>query len=402
MGKVKIGLYVPHIAKGGAGRAVSRISKILNLIYDVHIILLSSETLDFEYAGKVINMDLPSVRENLIKKVFREIKRIRKLKKIKKQNELKLVISFLDIANIANIMTRTKKCKAIVSVRGSIIYNKADGRTAAIKNILLKKMYKKADKIIAVSKVIRSDIIDICKVEESKVVTIYNPYDIDEIEKLSREKIDSDTAKFIYGGKVIIAAGQFVFQKGFWHLLKAFKLVNMKHSDTKLLLCGVGHQQKKIENLVHDLGLTGSVKLLGFQQNLFKYLKISDVFVLSSVSEGFPNVLVEAMICENVVVAADCKSGPREILFEVPHLKKDVTCIQRADYGILTPALTPSENWQADYIETCDKYLADAIILSLSCEEVQSRFAKQGIQRASAFRNEICADNYCNVINNLL
>ena len=83
------------------------------------------------------------------------------------------------------------------------------------------------------------------------------------------------------------------------------------------------------EKLIQELHLEKLVMLLGFKENPFSYLSRSDVFVLSSISEGFSNVLVEAMACGCPVVSTDCPTGPGEIL-------------DRGKYGYLVPVGDPT------------------------------------------------------------
>ena len=77
---------------------------------------------------------------------------------------------------------------------------------------------------------------------------------------------------------------------------------------------GEGEKREELENLVRELNLEEYVSMPGFVDNPYAYMSKSDVFVLSSLQEGFGNVLVEAMACGANVVSTDCPSGPFEIL----------------------------------------------------------------------------------------
>jgi glycosyltransferase involved in cell wall biosynthesis len=97
-------------------------------------------------------------------------------------------------------------------------------------------------------------------------------------------------------------------------LIKAFKEVIEILPETRLLIIGEGPDRNKLLNLIRELGIENRVQISGIKRNPFKYLSRANVFVLSSVSEGFGNVILEAMVCGCPVVSTDCPSGPREII----------------------------------------------------------------------------------------
>ena len=115
---------------------------------------------------------------------------------------------------------------------------------------------------------------------------------------------------------IIIAAGRLAPEKGFIDLIRAVKIVNDSKPVRLVILGGdEDHELKaRLLTLVDSLQLLDRVQLLGFQPNPYKFFSRSNVFVLSSYSEGLPNVLVEAMACGCPVVSTDCPTGPREVL----------------------------------------------------------------------------------------
>ncbi len=400
--KIKLGLFIPFLAAGGAGRAVCRISELLADDYDLFLIVFDEEKIDFTYKGKIVNMDLGSIEENILKKLLRSLKRVRALKKIKKQFALDVVISFLDISNICNILSRTKSCRTVTSVRGNIYGYKADGLTDSIKKAVLSMIYRKSDLIIAVSKLIRKNLIRTFALREDRVITIYNPFDGRQIKNAAKLDIDITTKNFIKEKTVVLAVGQFVFAKGFWHLIKAFKQVSDAIPDAVLVICGEGDQKSKIERLIKDLHLDGRVILPGYRKNIFAYMNAADIFVLSSITEGFPNVLVEAMTCGLPVIAADCASGPREIIMPDTPIDESVTDIIKADYGILVPKMVPEENWDAGRMDETDYKLGEAMVTLLSDEALRMHYRNVSIKRAGFFDNETCRKAYVGAINQII
>jgi len=84
----------------------------------------------------------------------------------------------------------------------------------------------------------------------------------------------------------------------------------------RLIILGEGEDRAALENLVGELGLAEDVALPGFRDDAMAYMSSSAIFVLSSVWEGLPTVLIEALAAGAPVVSTDCPSGPREILQE--------------------------------------------------------------------------------------
>ena len=82
----------------------------------------------------------------------------------------------------------------------------------------------------------------------------------------------------------------------------------------KLLIIGRGVNKYKISNYIKENNLKNNVKILPFQNNPFKYLIMSDLFILTSKFEGLPNVLLEAAVLKKFIISTNCPTGPREIL----------------------------------------------------------------------------------------
>ena len=144
-----------------------------------------------------------------------------------------------------------------------------------------------------------------------KSIVIYNPLNKNEILLKSKEKINF---KFFDKKDLkIINIARFTDQKDHITLLKAFKEVQKK-IKTKLILIGYGTNKKKIIDFINYHNLNKNIKILGYQDNPYKYLKISDLFILSSIYEGLPNVLLEAITFKKFVISSNCPTGPAEIL----------------------------------------------------------------------------------------
>lgn len=393
----KIGLLISTLNAGGAERVVSRLSKILSSDYEIYLILFEDTYIKYEYAGTLVNLDVKSSK-NFFKQLISPIMRIKKLKQIKKDIGLDMVISFLDSPNIVNVLAKSAKCKTIISIRNYTEIDKKQNMKVNILNFIIGKLYKKADKIIAVSKLIKDNVVEKYKIDYEKVEVIYNPYDIDEITELSQEKIEIENREFMKSDKILISVGRQMYQKGYWHLIKAFSLVKVSHPDVKLVFVGREEQKEQIVNLIRMLNLQNDVLIVGHNSNPFKYIKKSYAYILTSLFEGFPNALVEAMACACPVIASDCKSGPREILDEKQDIHKKIEQPEYASYGILVPELSMKEDWNNKSCDNTERKLAEAIIKLLDDKEIYNEYKRKSIMRAKEFSFEECRIKYQNLI----
>src|SRR5207249_3566486 len=115
----------------------------------------------------------------------------------------------------------------------------------------------------------------------------------------------------------IVAAGRLHPQKGFAVLLEAIRelVQNRGRRQIHLTILGAGSLESALSDYLSEHALQPYVTLAGFRANPLPYYRQADLFCLSSLYEGMPNALVEAMLCRTSVLATDCPSGPAEILY---------------------------------------------------------------------------------------
>ena len=89
---------------------------------------------------------------------------------------------------------------------------------------------------------------------------------------------------------------------------------NIHPSGDQLIIIGKGSEEFKLKKFVIENDLGEKIKFLGYKKNPFKYLKQADILILTSIFEGSPNVLLEAITLKKFVISSDCPTGPREIL----------------------------------------------------------------------------------------
>lgn len=161
--------------------------------------------------------------------------------------------------------------------------------------------------IVAVSQAVGDDLRDNLNIHPKQLAIINNPFDIAEIEQLANTPCE------LAGKEYLIHVGRFHPHKRHDRLLKAYALSGVQ---APLALVGTGNDSdiQKIKNLAKELNIAERVLFLGFQANPYPLIKHAALLVLSSDSEGFGNVLVEALLCETPVVSTRCPGGPTEIL----------------------------------------------------------------------------------------
>ncbi len=193
--------------------------------------------------------------------------------------------------------------------------------------VLARLFYRYADAVVAVSRGVAVDLVEKVGVPEDRVRVIYNPTFDAEIDLLKDEPLD-DEWFHTDGPPVLISAGRLCRQKRYDVLLRALSLV-LEKRPVRLMILGEGEERSDLESLSRELGISASLRLPGSVANPYAYMSRSDLYVVSSAWEGFPNTIVEAMACGLPVVSTDCPSGPREIL--------DVARLGKSEHGTLVP-----------------------------------------------------------------
>ena len=175
-------------------------------------------------------------------------------------------------------------------------------------NSLNKKYAKTYDKLVVITESFKSQLINDEHIG-SKVVQIYNPFDIEKIKNMAATANDIPQKE-----RYFTFVGRFHEDKDHQTVIDAFELIAPKHSDVKIYFIGDGDTRKYFENIVKAKKLEKNIIFLGTLDNPFGYMKYATANILSSPSEGLSNVLVEGAILKTLNIASDCLSGPAEIL----------------------------------------------------------------------------------------
>ncbi len=238
-----------------------------------------------------------------VRAVWNTCKRLLVLRHAIAMSHPQAVISMLEKPNILTIIaTRGLQVPVVVMEQNDPASKHSIGR---LWEILRHALYHLVDRVVVLSEAYKTYFLtgvqQRCRVIPNPVTSL--PEALPPARSLTAD-----------GAREIIAMGRLAPQKGFDMLLQAFAQVAPTHPDWSLTIWGEGEERANLEQLRDSLGLGARVHLPGLTKEPFVQFRQSDLFVLSSRFEGFPNVLCEAMACGLPVISFDCVAGIRDII----------------------------------------------------------------------------------------
>lgn len=221
------------------------------------------------------------------------------------------ILSFMWPTNlIAIAAARISGCssKVIISERTHLKFDIMRYHFINIRRFLVKTLYSGVEKIISVSQNTAANLREEFAVPEGKISVIHNGVDIDAI----KQKI-SKPVNLPFGKPYILSAGGLNRTKNLPLLIKCFARITRDRNNLNLLILGEGRERASLEKLIVQLNLNRSVFLPGAVDNPYPYMAGAQVFVLTSLFEGFPNVVIEAMACRVPIICVPY-AGAAEII----------------------------------------------------------------------------------------
>lgn len=306
----RIAFFLPSLTGGGAERvAVNLLRGMSELDIPLDLVLINAEGPYLDLVPKQVRIvDLAAGRI---------LKAILPLSRYLRQNKPSALLSQMNDANVAALLAKElagTKTRLVLVEQNTPSADKSESLTGMFVPPLMKWLYPRADAIVGVSRGVARDLEFLVGMTEGKVNTIYSA--IVDNELIARAKAPLEHTWFQEGcPPVFLAVGRLSAQKDFSTLIKAFELVRRQRA-VRLLILGEGKLRSELEAMVKTLGINENVSLPGFVKNPYAYMSRASAFVLSSLWEGLPTVLIEAMACGCPVISTDCPSGPTEILEE--------------------------------------------------------------------------------------
>lgn len=179
----------------------------------------------------------------------------------------------------------------------------------ALKKLLLSFTYKNADKVVTIARaVMESFTADGFVKDRNKLAFVHDGLDIEQYTALEEKTLLKGKLELSGNISHIAFVGSLVKRKGVDVLVKAFR--NIRRQDIRLLIVGDGPLRKE---LIPSASGDPRIEFLGYKKNGIEYIKASDVFVLPSVYEGLPNVIIEAMAVGTPVIASNVSGIPELI-----------------------------------------------------------------------------------------
>lgn len=317
MSKPKIAFVLPALNMGGAQRVVTVLANVLIKNYQVFIITFTNTKVYYELDNNITILNCTdSIRPstNGFVGIKNNLYLLKRIHAIIKENNIDLLISFLTSANIlTTLVAKFNNLPVIISERN----NPYSQKVSRIWGLMRQITYPKADFVIVQTETIKSFYSS--KIKEDRLIILPNPI----APELTQKRIGNFKKE-----NIILNAGRLTNQKAQDILIRAFALTENK--GWKLVIAGEGPNRKKFEHLIKELKLESKVFLPGRQKNIHDLYNRSKIFAFSSIFEGFPNALIEAMHFGLACVSTDCPTGPSEL-------------IEHGKNGYLVPMNNPTE-----------------------------------------------------------
>ena len=394
---MKIAFIISNLYGGGAERAEINIMNALSEKHDVTAICYRNCDPDRNYPLA------PGVRLVYLKPrypveshlaVLDWFARLEQIRHLRKRERFDAVVSFLDGANAYNIMT-ARDGKTVISIR-NLISKSGRHRTSkdispehALVDSVARRFQNRADAIICVSEDVAQDQMIHFHVASGKVSVIHNFVDPAMVQSMAQEENrDPAFLGFVESHDILFGnCGRLVFQKGQWHLLKAFSQVVKEYPHAGLFIIGEGKLEPYLKEMISGYGLSEHVMLCGYQTNPIKYMKYADWLVHSALYEGMSNTVLEAMALGLPVICTDC-AGTRELLTPERQYGQAVETLLMGDYGIITRLEPDREDLQSPTVTEGEEYLSVAMRQAIDNPALRLKYSKASLERVIEFSRE--------------
>ncbi|RFS23952.1 glycosyltransferase [Chitinophaga silvatica] len=363
--KKNILLVVPSLQAGGSERVISILFKELKNLDSLNVYLA---VLD----GSEIHKGFDIAAEDIIDLQCKKVRySISLLKNVIKEKKIDLVLSTLGYLNLYIALFRfifPSKVTFIGRESSIVSENIKDDKWPKLFKFLYKRFYKKLDGIICQSNYMCDDLIHNFKIPSKKITIINNPIDTELVMTKGQEP---PIHNFDPNNSNILAVGRLNKVKGFERLIPI--MAKLQHKNVKLYIAGSGAEKENLLSLINFHSLNDSIILLGHADNPYPLMAQSDILIMTSYYEGFPNVAIEMLSLGKPVIAYDAPGGIKEI-------------VQHGRNGYIVESDNPKD-------------FSDYVIKVLESEPFKEVELKKSVKH---FNKEIIINKYVDYFNQLI
>lgn len=309
MNSNRITLLISSLAGGGAeGVCVSVANGLANNGWHVDLVVLHLNNAVYD-SRLSESINLISLRVDHARYSFIPIKKYLKENKVEKI----LVFSY-ELAIILVLLRKLTRVPFTIFARN--INTISQSRKAFggfwkthVMNLIFDTLYCQVDHVINQCRSMELDLLDVYPSLIGRTSFIYNPVNQD-VERVAAKTDDLQIEREDY----LLCVGRLELQKAFHYAIKGFSSIAKEFPGLRLKIVGQGSLESELKQCAVDLGVSDRVDFEGFQKDLISYYQKARATLLTSLYEGFPNVLIESITLGTPVVAFSCPNGPSEIV----------------------------------------------------------------------------------------
>ena len=377
---MKILMLTTQLGYGGAETSFIRLANYLGQSHRVTVALFTADYGAGAYAAghetlhapiRLLDDATPCSRP---RRWWRRLQRLRQLKR-----EHAVTISFLSGPNLLNAISGNR---AIISLRGSRHYDPVAprGQQFLFRYLFDPIMFRLAARIVPVSAGLSHEILAAAGASALAKIRVISPFIEAETMAARLHEPVPEPYQTLRDQKVVVAVGRLSIEKGFQHLIRVFAALAKTQAGCKLLLIGDGPMLPTLQALCTEMALpindfsvhATSVIFAGYQKNALPLMALGRVYAMTSATEGFPNVVLEAIAAGLPVIAANTPWGARAILSDDIDLRPyptDTPTVTK--YGVLMPRIDGTEHKDA-WVQILHQHLqGEKVIYPHAHEQLQ-------------------------------
>ena len=342
-----IGFLISSLNAGGAERVVSLLANEMSLTRKVVVITLSNDPPFYQLNDSIVlkQLGVSNPSRSVLKAIFSNVILIYKICSLIKSQSIKHLICFMTTSNVLGVISGKLGSKIFVTISERA---NPDFEKLGYWDFLRRKTYNFCDTLVVQSEEIKNYFKQYVAFPKIKIIA--NPIKI---------RLKKDFKK----EKIILTVGRVDKNKNQEQIIRSF--ARIKNNEWKLIVCGDGPLKSELKDLTTRLNIDNKVEFTGTVKNIEDYYERASVFAFSSLSEGYPNVLLEAMNHNCACISTDCPTGPGMLIrhnkngFLIPSGNENL-------YDSYLQSLIMDEKLRNDFVNNGQKVLQNYSLESIA------------------------------------